>query len=76
MFWSKQHTCPIEQEDQTWIREMLQWIDTEMFPLVSKQTILPTKSYFNHDFKGVEKDPIEKNSRFLVHFIQIQVNLM
>jgi len=56
MFWNKKNICPIEKDDQTWIRETLEWINKEMFPLESKETILPTKSYFNYDFTGIEKD--------------------
>jgi len=56
MFWNKKNKCPIVKEDQIWVREMLKWIDSEMFPLETKETILPTRSYFNYDFKGVEQD--------------------
>lgn len=56
MFWNKRRKCPIDNEDQSWIRDMLEWIDTEMFPLESKETILPLKSYISHDFRGVEQD--------------------
>ena len=56
MIWNKKNKCPIEIEDQSWIREMLEWIDNEMFPLVSKKVILPTKSFFDYNFTGAEQD--------------------
>lgn len=56
MFWNKKLKCPIDVEDQSWIRQMLDWIDQDMFPLTSRETILPTKSFFDYDFTGLEKD--------------------
>ena len=56
MFWRKKYKCPIDKEDQSWVRDKLDWIDKEMFPLETRETILPTKSFFDHDFKGGEDD--------------------
>ena len=35
---------------------MLEWIKQRDVSIESKETILPTKSYFNHDFGGTEQD--------------------
>ena len=52
MNWNKSYNCPIDQEDQNWIINMLQWINDEMFDLTTKEVILPTKQYFDHNFTG------------------------
>ena len=56
MFWSKKYKCPIDEEDQNWIVHMLRWIDEEIFELTSKQTILPTRKFFDYKFTGIEED--------------------
>ena len=56
MFWSKKYKFPIDEEDQNWIVLMLRWIDEEIFELTSKQTILPTRNFFDHKFTGIEED--------------------
>ena len=56
MFWKNKPKCPIKEEDKVWIEDQLNWIDLNVIRLEEQKTILPTKKYFNWDFKGEEKD--------------------
>lgn len=64
MFWKKEYKCPITEEDRLWVEEsMMMLIDMfGMEYLETKQTILPTKDHFNHDFKGDVDD-----ARFVIN---------
>lgn len=56
MFWKKKPSCPITIEDKEWVEGALDWIEKELFVLTNKETILPTKKYFDRDFTGIEED--------------------
>ncbi len=56
MFWKNKQKCPIIEEDKEWIEYQLNWINLNVVMLVEQQTILPTKKFFNWNFKGGEED--------------------
>jgi len=56
MFWNKNPKCPIKIEDKIWVEDNLNWLNKNVVNLISQQTILPTKKYFDWEFKGIEKD--------------------
>lgn len=58
MFWKKKKKCPITIDDKNWIESRLNWIDENIISLNDQSTVLPTKDFFDVDFKGEEKDAI------------------
>lgn len=60
MFWSKKKKLPITQEDKEWTEEALLFIKDSFGEDYFKSigTILPTKEYYNIDFKGTEEDAL------------------
>lgn len=58
MLWSKKDKCPIHREDKEWIEDSFAWLISEFGASLIKDgiVILPTKQYFNIDFKGNRSD--------------------
>lgn len=60
MFWSKKKKLPITQEDKEWTEEALIFIKDSFGEdcIKSIGTILPTKEYYNIDWRGTEEDAL------------------
>ena len=56
MFWKRKPKCPITKEDKAWVENYLNWLDQNVVKLENQPTILPTKKYFDWEFKGKTKD--------------------
>ena len=56
MFWKRKQKCPINLEDKDWIVKHLNWIDKSIVKIENQPTILPTKKFFDGEFKGEEQD--------------------
>ena len=56
MFWKRKPKCPITKEDKEWLEDHLNWLDKNVINLKKQDTILPTKRFFDWEFKGEEKD--------------------
>jgi hypothetical protein len=57
-FWKREYKCPITEEDRLWVEDAMLSL-MEMFGadyLKAKDTILPTKDFFDYDFKGESED--------------------
>lgn len=58
MFWKRKAKCPITLDDKEWLETQLKWIDENILKLKDQKTILPTKEYFDWEFKGEEEDAL------------------
>ena len=58
MFWNKKITPPVTDEDRMWVEESLLMLGKEFGKEYFREifTVLPNKSFYNHDFKGEETD--------------------
>lgn len=79
MFWSKKKKLPITQQDKEWTEEALLFIKDSFGEdcFNSINTILPTKEYYNINFKGNEEDAvfILEQTKIYMDFEDFEVSL-
>lgn len=58
MNWFKKNKCPITEEDKDWLEESFLWFEGILGKdfILNRETILPTKQYFNWDYQSKEGD--------------------
>ena len=58
LFGKRKAKSPVTHDDSIWIENNLLWLSKRIIDVAKQPTFLPTKLYFDYEFKGDEEDAV------------------